>query len=44
MEKLRCNTYLHVLFPATKSKGEDESNGLEDGRWNMEDERWRIEA
>ena len=27
MEKLRCNTYLQVLFPATKRKEEDGSNG-----------------
>ena len=27
MEKHRCNTYLQVLFPATKRKGEDRSDG-----------------
>ena len=27
MEKLRCNTYIQVLFPATKRKREDGSNG-----------------
>jgi hypothetical protein len=27
MEKLRCNTYIQVLFPATKRKEEDGSNG-----------------
>ena len=27
MEKLRCNTYLQVLFPATKRKEDDGSNG-----------------